>query len=131
MSELAFNINGEAFEVPPQATGWRVRKMRAKGSPEVVYAREGQPLVLPISAEIDDLRAEVDTTGRYRLDLVDQNNKAIEGAPSGYVQINVDTQPTTSEAPSTAPCFAWYWAYAFSFATIIGMRNVGSPQIGK
>ncbi len=102
MSELAFNINGEAFEVPPQATGWRVRKMRAKGSPEVVYAREGQPLVLPISAEIDDLRAEVDTTGRYRLDLVDQNNKAIEGAPSGYVQVNVDTQPAASEAPSAS-----------------------------
>lgn len=102
MSELAFNINGEAFEVPPQATGWRVRKMRAKGSPEVVYAREGQPLVLPISAEIDDLRAEVDTTGRYRLDLVDQNNKAIEGAPSGYVQVNVDIQPSASEAPSTS-----------------------------
>ena len=92
MSELAFNINGEAFEVPANASGWRVRKMRAKGSPEVVYAREGQPLVLPISAEIDDLRAEVDTTGRYRLDLVDQNNKPIEGAASGYVQINVDAQ---------------------------------------
>nr|HEX4316246.1 hypothetical protein [Kofleriaceae bacterium] len=102
MSELAFNINGEAFEVPANASGWRVRKMRAKGSPEVVYAREGQPLVLPISAEIADLRAEVDSTGRYRLDLVDQNNRPIDGAPSGYVQINFETQPTVSEAPSTA-----------------------------
>lgn len=102
MSELAFNINGEAFEVPANAAGWRVRRMRAKGSPEVVYAREGQPLVLPISAEIADLRAEVDSTGRYRLDLVDQNNKAIEGAPSGYVQINFETQPaaSASETPS-------------------------------
>ena len=102
MSELAFNINGEAFEVPANASGWRVRKMRSKGSPEVVYAREGQPLVLPISAEIDDLRGEVDTTGRYRLDLVDQNNKPIEGAPSGYVQINFDTQAATSETPGVA-----------------------------
>ncbi len=102
MSELAFNINGEAFEVPANASGWRVRKMRAKGSPEVVYAREGQPLVLPISAEIADLRAEVDTTGRYRLDLVDQNNKPIEGAPSGYVQINFDTGAVSSEATSIA-----------------------------
>jgi hypothetical protein len=101
MSELAFNINGEAFEVPANATGWRVRKMRAKGSPEVVYAREGQPLVLPISAEIDDLRAEVDTTGRYRLDLVDQDNKAITGAPSGYVQINFEVE-VNSDAQSTS-----------------------------
>ena len=102
MSELAFNINGEAFEVPANGSGWRVRKMRAKGSPEVVYAREGQPLVLPISAEIDDLRSEVDTTGRYRLDLVDQNNKPIEGAPSGYVQINFDTQVATQETQGVA-----------------------------
>jgi hypothetical protein len=103
MSELAFNINGEAFEVVAEATGWRVRKMRVKGSPEVVYAREGHPLVMPITADIDDLRAEVDMTGRYRLDLVDQNNKAIEGAPSGYVQINVEADAEKSERPSTSP----------------------------
>ncbi|MCX5743002.1 MAG: hypothetical protein NT062_10950, partial [Proteobacteria bacterium] len=69
---------------------------------EVVYAREGQPLVLPISAEIDDLRAEVDTTGRYRLDLVDQNNKPIEGASSGYVQINKDAQSAPAEAQAVS-----------------------------
>ncbi len=102
MSELAFNINGEAFEVPANASGWRVRKMRAKGSPEVVYAREGQPLVLPIGAELDDLRGEVDTTGRYRLDLVDQNNKPIEGAPSGYVQINFGVDAAASEPAGAA-----------------------------
>ena len=102
MSELAFNINGEAFEVPANASGWRVRKMRAKGSPEVVYAREGQPLVLPIGAELDDLRSEVDTTGRYRLDLVDQNNKPIEKAPSGYVQINFGLDAEDSEPTGAA-----------------------------
>ena len=106
MSELAFNINGEPFEVPANASGWRVRKMRAKGSPEVVYGREGQPLVLPIEAEIDDLRAEVDTTGRYRLDLVDQNNKPIAGAPSGYVQINVDDRTGGDERASLAAVVA-------------------------
>lgn len=101
MSELAFNINGESFEVPANATGWRARKMRSKGPPEVVYAREGHPLVLPINAEIDDLRAEVDTTGRYRLDLVDQNNKTIEGAPSGYVHINLDIDAGSSSSPGS------------------------------
>lgn len=102
MSELAFNINGEAFEVPANATGWRVRKMRAKGSPEVVYAREGQPLVLPIDADMEALRAEVDTNGRYRLDLVDQNNKAIPTAPSGYVQINLDTAVLSESTAGTS-----------------------------
>jgi hypothetical protein len=84
MSELAFNINGEAFEVPANGTGWRVRRMRAKGSPEVVYSREGLPLVLPIDAGLEELKAEVDVTGRYRPDLVDTNNKAIATGPSGY-----------------------------------------------
>ncbi|HTR55777.1 MAG TPA: hypothetical protein VMJ10_34105 [Kofleriaceae bacterium] len=99
MSELAFNINGEGFEVPAHATGWRVRKMRHKGAPEVVYGRDGLPLVLPISAQMDELRAEVDTTGRYRLDLVDQDNKAIAGAPSGYVQVNFESAPASSQGP--------------------------------
>jgi hypothetical protein len=99
MSELAFNINGEAFEVPAHATGWRVRRMRHKGSPEVVYGRDGLPLVLPISAQMEELRAEVDSTGRYRLDLIDSENKAIAGAPSGYVQVNFDSAPAASEGP--------------------------------
>lgn len=107
MSELAYNINGEAFEVPAHATGWRVRRMRAKGSPEVVYSREGTPLVLPIDAELEDLRREVDVTGRYRLDLVDQHNKAIADVPSGYVQVNFDPTPISSNAPTvTTASFA-------------------------
>ena len=107
MSELAFNINGEAFEVPAHATGWRVRRMRVKGSPEVVYGRDGLPLVLPIDAELDDLRAEVDVTGRYRLDLVDQNNKAIADVPSGYVQINPQqASSSTTSVSTTSPSFS-------------------------
>src|SRR5438874_1332504 len=50
MSELAHNLNGESFEVPPAAVAWRVRKLKAKGAPEVVYGREGIPLILPIDA---------------------------------------------------------------------------------
>ena len=99
MSELAFNINGEAFEVPANATGWRVRRMRGKGAPEVVYGRDGLPLLLPISAQMEELRNEVDTTGRYRLDLIDADNKAIAGAPSGYVQVNFESAPASSEGP--------------------------------
>ena len=48
MSDLAFNINGEPFEVPATASGWRVRRMKLKGPPEVVYGRDGLPLVLPL-----------------------------------------------------------------------------------
>jgi hypothetical protein len=97
MSDLAFNINGEAFEVPANAAAWRVRRMRNKGAPEVVYGRDGLPLVVPISAQMEELRAEIDTTGRYRLDLIDADSKTITGAPSGYVQVNVETAPASSE----------------------------------
>jgi hypothetical protein len=90
MSELAFNINGEAFEVPATATGWRVRRMKSKGAPEVVYGRDGMPLVLPIDADIEDLKRSVDLTGRYRVDPIDDALKAIEGAPLGYVHVNKD-----------------------------------------
>jgi hypothetical protein len=32
MSELAFNANGEAFEIPANVTGWRVRRMKPRGA---------------------------------------------------------------------------------------------------
>ena len=44
MSELAFNANGESFEIPATVTGWRVRRMKPRGAPELVYGRDGRPL---------------------------------------------------------------------------------------
>jgi len=43
------------------AGGWRVRKLKPKGAPEVVYGREGIPLILPIDADMDALRHEART----------------------------------------------------------------------
>lgn len=110
MSELAFNLNGDPFEVPPNAVGWRVRKMKTKGAPEVAYGRNGQPLVLPLEADIDDLRSEVGTTGRYRLDPVDDSGKPIANAQAGYVYVHdvapaasVTTANTTTLAPLASP----------------------------
>lgn len=101
MSELAFNMNGEPFDVPANATGWRVRRMKHKGAPEVVYGREGLPLILPIEADIDDLRREVGTTGRYRLDPV-EGHRPIPNASSGYVFVH-DEQPATVAATNSLP----------------------------
>jgi len=44
MFELAYNLSGEPFDVPLDATAWRVRKLKPKGAPEVVYGRDGLPL---------------------------------------------------------------------------------------
>lgn len=104
MSELAFNVNGEPFEVPAAAAGWRVRRLKAKGAPEVVYGRDGLPLVLPIDADLDDLRAETGAAGRYRLDPVDESHKPITGASAGYVFVHANARPAESQVMhATAP----------------------------
>lgn len=99
-SELAFNLNGEPFDVPENAAGWRVRRMKSKGAPEVVYGRNGLPLVLPIEADLDDVRAETGGAGRYRLDPVDESNRPIANAPAGYVYVH--EQRHEPEAQRTA-----------------------------
>jgi len=107
MSELAFNLSGERFEVPAKAAGWRVRRLKPKGAPEVVYGRSGIPLILPIDADIEDLRHETRMEGRYRLDPVDEHGRAIETTSAGYVCVQpIDTaepSPAAGRAPSENP----------------------------
>jgi hypothetical protein len=103
MSELAFNLNGEPFDLPLTATGWRVRRFKSKGAPEVVYSREGTPLVLPIEADMDDLRREARAEGRYRLDAIDEHSRPIAGAPPAYVCILPTEVVSAPAAPEPAP----------------------------
>jgi len=100
MSELAFNVNGEPFEVPAAAIGWRVKRLKAKGAPEVVYGRDGLPLVLPVDSDLDDLRVEVGTPGRYRLDPIDEANKPVLNGTPGYVFVHADARPVEGAASS-------------------------------
>ena len=100
MSELAFNVNGEPFEVPASAIGWRVKSLKAKGAPEVVYGRDGLPLVLPVDSDLDDLRVEVGTPGRYRLDPIDEATKPVPNGTPGYVFVHADARPVEGAASS-------------------------------
>lgn len=75
MSELAFTVNGDTFEVPNTVSGWRVRRLKPRGAPELVYARDGRPLTLPIEADLDDLHEAV-TACKYRLDPIGDDGKA-------------------------------------------------------
>lgn len=87
MSELAYNINGEGFEVPETATGWRVRRMKQRGAPEVVYGKDGLPLIIPIEADLAELRRSVDAAGRFRLDPVDERGRNVEGSQPAYIVV--------------------------------------------
>jgi hypothetical protein len=103
MSELAFNLNGEPFELPSAAVGWRVRKMKPKGAPEVVYSRDGVPLILPIDADIDDLRRAARSEGRFRLDPVDEHNRMIANASAGYVCVPASENPAEQALLASRP----------------------------
>ncbi|MCX5747977.1 MAG: hypothetical protein NT062_36410 [Proteobacteria bacterium] len=94
MSELAFNINGEAFDLPATATGWRVRRMKQRGAPEVVYGKDGVPLIVPAEAGLEELRQVVGTPGRYRLDAIDDRARTIEDLPASYVIVPTRELPT-------------------------------------
>ena len=87
MSELAYNINGEGFEPPETTTGWRVRRMKPRGAPEVVYGKDGLPLIIPIESDLEELRRSVDAAGRFRLDAVDDRGRNIEGSQPAYVVV--------------------------------------------
>lgn len=87
MSELAFTVTGDTFEVPSTVTAWRVRRLKPRGAPELVYARDGRPLTLPIEADLDDLHEAVTTPGKYRLDPVGDDGKAVENVPAAYIQV--------------------------------------------
>ncbi|MBA3458556.1 MAG: hypothetical protein H0T46_01235 [Deltaproteobacteria bacterium] len=89
-SELAYNVNGEPFEVSDKVTDWRVKGLRAgRGAPAIAYARDGRPLTVPVDATHDDLREELDVSGRFRLDPIDENGKVVEGVPAAYVQVTL------------------------------------------
>jgi hypothetical protein len=87
MSELAFNANGDSFDVPATVTGWKVRRMKPRGAPELVYGADGRPLTVPIETTIDELRDAVGTAGKYRLDPVNDDGKCVENVPPAYVQV--------------------------------------------
>ena len=105
MSELAFNANGESFEVPATVTGWRVRRMKPRGAPELVYGKDGRPLTIDITADVEELRDAVGIAGKYRLDPINDDGKCVENVPAAYVQVvkperNAVAQVAVTSTPS-------------------------------
>lgn len=89
MSELAYTINGERFDVPSDVAAWRVRRMKVgRGAPTVVYGEDGLPLFISIDTGIDELQQEFAAEpGRYRLDPVDADYNMVEGVPYAVIAI--------------------------------------------
>jgi hypothetical protein len=99
MSELAFNANGESFDVPATVAAWRVRRMKPRGAPELVYGADGRPLTVPIETTIDELRDAVGAAGKYRLDPINDDGKCVDAVPPAYVHV---VKPQRSAEPHVA-----------------------------
>lgn len=102
MFELAFDVEGNPIEVPSAAVSWRVRKQGLRGRPEVVYGRDGLPLIVPIDATLAELRSAVQLEGRYRLDPVDGQRREIAGVRSAYVRLGPPAGPAAACAATSS-----------------------------
>lgn len=110
---LGNDEHGAPIDVPPQATGWLVRRHAGgKGRPGTVYDAEGRPLVVPLTATATDLRAAGLGPGFYRLDAVDGEHRRVteasaytELAPSGDGDLFGDMKPASAtDAALLAMC---------------------------
>lgn len=100
MSELAYNLQGERFQPPATAASWRVRRLKpgGRGTPDVVFSKDGAPLMLPLETDLTDFRRAVASQpGRYRLDPVTEDHRPCEGGQPAYLQIS--EQDEAGEAP--------------------------------
>jgi hypothetical protein len=92
MSELAFDEDGQHFQVPASVERWRTRRFNNPGRPggaQVVYGEDGTPLFLDIETTAEGFREAVcGVPGRYRLDGVDAQGRPVEGVPPAYLMIN-------------------------------------------
>lgn len=101
MIPLAYNIEGEAFDVPPTAVGWRVKRLRqGRGAPELVYGSDGVPLVVALTADAEELRNIVVAPGKYRLDPIDENHRQYKEAEAAYVLVRASAPVASAVEPA-------------------------------
>jgi hypothetical protein len=103
-SELAFNKDGEPFAVPETVKEWRARRLRGgRGAPELLYAPDGTPLTVDVEATMEELCEAVGTTGRVRLDPIDENGKIVPNVGPAYVHVTASPRNASTESVPDAP----------------------------
>ena len=106
MSELAFDEDGQHFQVPESVVRWRTRRFNNPGKPggaQVVYGDDGLPLFLEVECTAEEFREAVgNIPGRYRLDGVDVRGRSVDGVPPAYLMINGPTTASGGAAYNAA-----------------------------
>jgi hypothetical protein len=92
---LAYDVHGNAIELPPEAAYWRVRR-HTGGRPSEICGPDGEPLFIPIGEDRPTLRAN-GCTGSLRLDAVDEEQRAVD-APAAFVELGGDEVPVRNSA---------------------------------
>jgi hypothetical protein len=109
-SPLAWSQTGDAIELPESATQWRVRRLNggAKGgAPELVYGLDGLPLVVDIGINAADFAELVERRpGKYRLDAVDDQRKAVQGVQPAYFVLSGSESAGRGEVSTGTPDMA-------------------------
>jgi hypothetical protein len=82
---LARDAVGSPFPLPDNAAFWRVRRQTG-GRPSAVVGPNGEPLFVPIAADLDSLVAAGCAPGSYRLEAVDVQRRPV-GTPIAFVEI--------------------------------------------
>jgi hypothetical protein len=122
MSELAFDEDGQHFQVPVTVTRWRIRRFNNPGRPggaQVVYGDDGLPLFLDVDTTAEEFRDTVGgVPGRYRLDGADAHARIVDGVPPAYLMIN---------GPTTASGGAGYGGAGYGGAGYGGAGHSGPP----
>jgi hypothetical protein len=116
MSELAFDEDGQHFQVPATVGRWRTRRFNNPGRPggaQVVYGEDGTPLFLDVETTAESFREAVGgVPGRYRLDGVDAQGRLVDGVPPAYLMINGSATATASTSVGAAPPMGTALEYA-------------------
>jgi hypothetical protein len=104
---LAWSQTGEPIELPETAALWRVRRLTGNGkggAPETVYNADGLPLAVDITISVADFQEEVDRKpGKYRLDALDENRRALQGIPAAYCMVSGEqAEPRASSSGDVA-----------------------------
>jgi hypothetical protein len=97
---LAWSQGGDPIDLPEAAVQWRVRRLSASakgGAPELVYGDDGLPLVVEVGTTAGDFHDAVEhKPGKYRLDALDEQCKAIQGVAPAYVTVSASARAEQS-----------------------------------
>jgi hypothetical protein len=107
MSQLAYDEDGQHFQVPATVARWKVRRFNnpgGRGGAQIVYGEAGTPLFIDVDTDPSDFREAVGgVPGRYRLDGVDHQARVVEKVPPAYLMIGGTSTATPGSALSPPP----------------------------